>query len=372
MTRINRIVLSGGGTGGHIYPALALLNELKAMNPSLEVLYIGSERGLEKDLVPQKGIPFKSVPIQGFSRSLSLENIKTIGLMLKSTSLARKYLKEFKPDVVVGTGGYVCGPVLLAASLEKIPTLIHEQNTVAGVTNKFLARFVDRIAITFPGTETQFPKQQDKVVLTGNPRGQEVVQVKKKENFLSKNYGLVDDKPTYLIFGGSQGAPSINKAFIEALPKLSQLPYQAVIATGVKNYQEIKDKIEEKGINIPSHIKLVPYIDNMLELLQEVDLIVSRSGATTLTEITALGVASILIPSPYVTANHQEKNAQTLVDNGAAIMIKEEELNGESLVSYIEQLFSNPTELDKMKEEAKKIGITDASSRIIKELEAIL
>ncbi|MCR8969158.1 undecaprenyldiphospho-muramoylpentapeptide beta-N-acetylglucosaminyltransferase [Facklamia sp. 7083-14-GEN3] len=363
MNKVKRIVLSGGGTGGHIYPALALYRVLKE-KADVEVLYIGTQRGLESQIVPREGMPFKAVEITGLKRSISIDNLKLIFKLFNSTRKAKQMIRDFQPDIVLGTGGYVCGPVLLAASMLKVPTIIHEQNSVAGITNKFLARFVNKIAVCFEEAGHQFGKNQHKVILTGNPRGQEVISTPPMPQCLSEQFGLKDDQPTVLIFGGSRGAPAINQAGIESLDKWLTANYQVIIATGQSHFQELNEETVEK-INESSNVRIVPYIDDMPSVFQAIDLVVCRAGATTLTELTALGLPSILIPSPYVTDNHQEHNALSLVKKKAAVMIKESELNGQSLFQKVNQLMLASKELKAMSQAAKGMGITDASDRII-------
>lgn len=371
MGNIKRIVLSGGGTGGHIYPALALLKQLKVKYPNVECLYIGSSKGLEAKIVKEANIPFQSVDIQGLRRTLTLEsmkeNIKTVSMMLTSIGRSKKILKEFRPDVVIGTGGYVCAPVLYAAAKLRIPTLIHEQNSVAGVTNKFLGRYVTKIATCFEEVTKDFGRYANKIELTGNPRGEEVVATPYDEEILSQ-YGLNKSLPTVLVFGGSRGAPAINRASIGAIEHFAGATYQVIIATGQQHYEDMKDSLEA----LPNNVKVVPYIHNMPILLRAIDLVVCRSGATTLAELTALGLPSILVPSPYVTANHQEYNALSLVNKGAAQMIKEAELTSETLWQMIDECVGNEATLTNMKDKSAKIGITDASQRLIKMLEDLV
>jgi UDP-N-acetylglucosamine--N-acetylmuramyl-(pentapeptide) pyrophosphoryl-undecaprenol N-acetylglucosamine transferase len=353
-----KVVVSGGGTGGHIYPALALINEIKRQNAKAEFLYIGTENGLEKDIVKRAGIPFKAIEITGFKRKLSFENIKTVTRFLRGVSISKKYLKNFKPDVVIGTGGYVCGPVVYAASKLKIPTVIHEQNSLPGVTNKFLSRYVDKVAICFEDAKKYFPEH--KVVLTGNPRASEVLGQDAGKG--RQSLGLNSNRKTVLIFGGSRGARAINEAVLQMMPFLKDKPYQVVYVTGEVHY----DKVMAEMINVKdhSHVIIKPFIHNMPEVLSAVDLIVSRAGATSLAEITALGIPSILIPSPYVTANHQEKNARSLSDHHAAIMLREQGLNGSQLLSEIDNILLNETKLTAMKKASKELGIPDAASKL--------
>lgn len=354
-----RLMVSGGGTGGHIYPALALIERLKQIEPDTEVLYVGTHRGLEDRIVPAAGIDFKTIKIQGFKRSLSLENFKTIYLFLKSVHDARKMIQEFKPDVVLGTGGYVSGAVLYAAAKMKIPTVIHEQNSVVGITNKFLSRYVTKIAIAFQAAKEQFP--EEKVVMTGNPRAQQVAN--SKSNFSWTELGLADDIPTMMIFGGSQGAPKINTSVVEAIPTFNDRKYQVVFATGQKRYEQVMTQLGEAQVG--HNIVIKPYISNMPSMMPKVDVIVGRAGATSIAEITALGIPSILIPSPYVTADHQTKNAQALVDQQAAEMIKEDQLSGATLAQAADKLMQDAPLRQAMAQHAKEMGMPDAADRLI-------
>ena len=364
-----RVVVSGGGTGGHIYPALAFMRYLEKQE-DVEYLYIGTKRGLESKIVPQAGYAFKSIKIEGLKRSLSLENLKTAYYMVTSVIKARKILKEFKPDVVIGTGGYVCAPVLFAASLLKIPTIIHEQNSVAGVTNKFLAKWVNKIAICFDDVKKDFASYSDKVVLTGNPRGQEVVEIEKNPKYLA-SIGVETELPIVVIFGGSRGSERMNEVFVEALEKFADKNYHVIMVTGEVHYDKINNQITNLEKSLPN-VSVFPYIKDMPQLFQNVDLVVCRSGATTLTELTALGLASVLIPSPYVTNNHQEANARSLVDQGAASMILEKELNAQTMLAEIDDILLDSHKKEAMAASAKKMGITDASSRLTSMIHEIM
>ncbi|WP_419155367.1 undecaprenyldiphospho-muramoylpentapeptide beta-N-acetylglucosaminyltransferase [Weissella minor] len=363
-----RIVVSGGGTGGHIYPALATVNRLKELEPDTQVLYIGGERGLEKEIVPKAGLDFKAIEIQGFDRSISLNNFKTVYLFLKGTSKARKMLNEFKPDIVVGTGGYVSGPVLYAAQLLHIPTVIHEQNSVVGVTNKFLARKADKVGVAFPDAVSAFKAGQAEIV--GNPRAQEVVQGKGEFDWAS--LGLDGQKPTVLIFGGSQGALKLNAAMVDAIEKLNTVSYQVIFATGQKRFDEVQSSLKEKNITPAQNVAVVPYISNMPQLMPKVDLVVGRAGATSIAEQTALGKPMVLIPSPYVTNDHQTKNAQSLVDANAADMVTEKELTGATLFTSINQIMSDDNLRHSMADNSKALGVPDAADEFIKLIERVL
>lgn len=355
-----KIVISGGGTGGHIYPALALVREIQEKSKDAEFLYIGTSKGLESKLVSRENIPFTPIEITGFKRKLSFENVKTIFRFLKGTRNSKKILKEFKPDVVIGTGGYVCGPVVYAASKLHIPTVIHEQNSVPGLTNKFLSRYVDRIAICFEEAGDYFP--DSKVAFTGNPRASEVLG---KDGIAGRlSMGLSATMPTVVIFGGSRGARPINEAVIKSLSDFSTQPYQVLYITGDVHYEDVRKEVELIGN--PSNVIIKPFVHNMPEVLAGADLVVSRAGATTLAELTSLGIPSILIPSPYVTNNHQEKNARSLSDRGAAVLLLESELTGKALTHTIDDILLDKEKQRTMKDAAKKIGVPDSAERLYK------
>jgi UDP-N-acetylglucosamine--N-acetylmuramyl-(pentapeptide) pyrophosphoryl-undecaprenol N-acetylglucosamine transferase len=353
-----KIVVSGGGTGGHIYPALAFINEVKKHQNDVDFLYIGTEKGLESKIVRQAGIPFQSIDISGFKRKISLENVKTVIRFLKGVWKCKQILKAYQPDVVLGTGGYVCGPVVFAASQLGIPTVIHEQNSIPGLTNKFLSRYVQKVAVCFEEAKAYFPAE--KVVLTGNPRASEVFG--KDGTKAKKELGLNEQKKTVLIVGGSRGARPINDAFLEVLKEAETKPYQFLYVTGEIHYDKVMKAVNDVGN--PSNVVIRPFIHNMPEVLAGMDLIVARAGATTLAEITALGIPSILIPSPYVTNNHQEKNARALSAKGAALVRLESELSGEQLLHDIDEILLNEQKLAKMKEASLKLGIPDAAERL--------
>ncbi|WP_019152875.1 undecaprenyldiphospho-muramoylpentapeptide beta-N-acetylglucosaminyltransferase [Robertmurraya massiliosenegalensis] len=360
-----RIVVSGGGTGGHIYPALALIREIQKENIEAEFLYIGTEKGLEEKLVPRENIPFKSIHITGFKRKLSFDNMKTIYRFIKGVSDSKKMLKEFKADVVIGTGGYVCGPVVYAAAKLGIPTIIHEQNSVPGLTNKFLSRYVNKIAICFDEAKNFFPNE--KVVFTGNPRASEVLGQDGVKGRLS--VGLKTGEPAVLIFGGSRGARPINEAVIKSLSEFGSKPYQILYITGDVHYNEVLKEVELVGN--PANVVIKPFVHNMPEVLAGIDLTVSRAGATTLAELTSLGIPSILIPSPYVTNNHQEKNARSLSDRGAAKLLLEKELTSKKLVEEIDRILMDEKQLMSMKKSAKELGIQDAAQRLYNVMEEL-
>ncbi|WP_102271545.1 undecaprenyldiphospho-muramoylpentapeptide beta-N-acetylglucosaminyltransferase [Cytobacillus massiliigabonensis] len=361
-----KIVVSGGGTGGHIYPALALIREIQKEEKNVEFLYIGTEKGLESTIVPRENIPFQSIHITGFKRKLSFENIKTVLRFIKGVHESKRMLKKFKADVVIGTGGYVCGPVVYAAAKLGIPTIIHEQNSVPGLTNKFLSKYVDRVAVCFDEAKQYFPKE--KVVLTGNPRASEVLGQDGIRGRLS--VGLKTNVPLVLIVGGSRGAKPINEAVLKSLTELGEKPYQILYVTGEVHYEEVKKEVDLIGN--PKNVMIKPFVHNMPEVLAGTDLTVARSGATTLAELTSLGIPSILIPSPYVTNNHQEKNARALSDHGAAVLLLEQELTSKKLIEGMDQILMDDKKLQEMKSSAKNLGIPDAAKRLYDLMEELV
>ncbi|WP_025028063.1 undecaprenyldiphospho-muramoylpentapeptide beta-N-acetylglucosaminyltransferase [Caldalkalibacillus mannanilyticus] len=363
-----RVLISGGGTGGHIYPALSIIKEIKQQEPDSVFLYVGSSKGLEADIVPRENIPFQSIEVSGFRRKLSLDNLKTIYRFIKSVRESKKMIRDFKPNIVIGTGGYVCGPVVFAAARLGIPTLIHEQNVIPGLTNKFLSRFSSAIAVSFEGSASFF--NHSTIEITGNPRATEVAQASRKEGRASLNLPLT--KKIILIVGGSRGAKAINLAFLEMinqLPKLKDCHF--VYVTGDVHYNEIREQVEKKGASI-EQVTLKPFVYNMPDVLAATDLIVNRAGASFLAEITSLGIPSILIPSPYVTNNHQEKNARWLEEKGAAKVILEKELNGDILYQSIAQLMQDENELKKMSTASRQVGYPEAAHHIYQLMKKIV
>lgn len=361
-----RLMISGGGTGGHIYPALALIQRLQERGMLDAVMYVGTAKGLESRIVPNAKIPFETLELQGFKRKVSFTNVKiniqTVEKFVGSLRKATRMIKDFQPDVVVGTGGYVSAGVLYAAARHHVPTVIHEQNSVAGVTNKFLAHAVDKIAITFPVVASSFPAK--KVVITGNPRAQQVAGLKPNDRLA--DFGLDPHKRTLLIFGGSRGAPMINKAAVNALPTFGGADFQTLFVTGTRHYGTITKQIRQ----LPANVKVVPYIDDMPGILPDVTLVVGRSGATSIAELTALGLPSVLIPSPNVTHNHQFVNAKSLADVGAAEVITEPELDA-NFASQVAALMDDDSRLSRMAQAAKKMGTPDAADQLIAVLESV-
>lgn len=366
-----RVLLTGGGTGGHIYPALAVARRLKEMDAEVSLLYVGTERGLESTIVPKENIPFKAIEVEGFKRGFDFQsikyNLKSLQLFLTSIRKAKEIIQEFKPDVVLGTGGYVSAPMGYAAAKEGIPVVVHEQNSFLGLTNKFLIRYIDRLAISFKEIYKQVDGYEEKVVFTGNPRAQEVAS--QEIPMMDNIYGLDILEPIILIFGGSRGAAKINQAVVSAYPYLRRRNYQVIFVPGEQQYEEITRELNTISplIRNPQFV-VKPYIHNMVEVLRHTSAIVSRSGATTIAEITALGIPSVLIPSPNVTDDHQTQNARSLVENDAAILLKEENLTGEILLKRLDQLMQNDKNRQAMSEKALEMGEPFATDQLIQVL----
>lgn len=349
-----KVLLSGGGTGGHIYPAIAIANYIKEKRSDTEFLFVGNEGGMEARLVPRAGYAIEYIRVQGLKRKLTLDNLKTAVRLVTSFSAAKKILRAFKPDVVIGTGGYVCLPVMLAASALKIPSLVHEQNVFPGLAVRMVSGKADT-AISFPETEKYFKKPPKRIILTGNPIRPEILRAPQKKK---------EGEPLVLISGGSLGAAKINDTIIELLKMSGQDYYGIIASTGERNYEAVMQRIKNEKIRLCENKKILPYIHNMDEVLANADLAITRAGAITVSELCALGKPAVLIPSPNVTNDHQTYNARSMEKNGAAVLIPEAELSGEVLAGQIKTLLSNRGVLEKMEEAAKNCAITDACERI--------
>ncbi len=350
-----RVLLSGGGTAGHINPALAIAKTVMAREEGSEALFVGAEGGMEQRLVPREGFEIRSIKVMGLRRRLTLENLKVAANYFTAINDAGKIIDEFKPDVVVGTGGYVCAPVVKAAFRRKIPTLIHEQNVFPGLAIKMLAKKASVTAVSFP--ETRSMMRAKNMVVTGNPLRPDLFD-KVDTAALRASLGF-DDKPVALVFGGSLGAEHINDALL-AMLKAGGLGFNLIAATGEKHYEGFMASLG----SVPAGVRIMPYIHNMNEIFALTDLVVCRAGAITVSELGALGKASVLIPSPYVAHNHQEYNARYLEKNGAAKVLLEKDLSGESLRAAIDSAVGDGAALEKMRECSAKIGIRDACSSI--------
>ena len=352
-----KVVITAGGTGGHIFPALALISKLKEKDKNVEILYIGTTNRMEKDIIPKEGIPYIGIEMKGLNRKNIFKNIDVMKTYLKAVSKAKAELTKFKPDIVIGFGGYISAPVIYAAHKLKIKTIIHEQNSIPGVSNKFLSRYVDKVLVSFKESIKDFPN--DKTIYTGNPRSE---QIKDIEKINKTTLGLKKDKALIIIVMGSLGSLTMTKKLKETLPLFKNKDYQVLLITGKDYYDEYKD------IKLSSNVKLVPFYNNLLGLMKDADLIVTRSGASTIAEITSIGLPAIMVPSPYVTNNHQYVNAKSLEDDGACIILKEEDFDKNSLVDLLDKTINDKKKLNSMRNALLKRGVTDSATRIYEEI----
>lgn len=356
-----KIIVVAGGTGGHIYPALAIINKIKEKEPNTEFLYIGTTDRMEKDIIPKRGIPFVGIEMCGLNRKNVFANFSVCKKFLKAVKKSKEIIEEFKPDAVIGAGGYITAPVLYAAHKLHVPTLIHEQNSIPGLSNKFISRFSDSICVSLPNSLKLFPKE--KCIYTGNPRSEEIIKVKAISR---EELGFSKKKKLVIVVMGSLGSITMTKKIKELIPQFNGKDYQVLVITG-KNYYD-----DYKNIRVDSNVRIVPFMDNLIQLLKDSDLIISRAGASTIAEITAIGLPSILVPSPYVTNNHQYKNAKELEDNGACIIVSEEEFSSKRITAEVEKILNNRTFYNEMSNNSKKLGIADSATRIYKELKRIV
>ncbi len=328
-----KVIISGGGTGGHIYPALAIADSIKSKNPHAEILFIGTKDGLEAEIIPKYGYSMEFITVGYLRRKISFHNVKSGLKLLKGLVQSKKILRKFSPDVVIGTGGFVSGPIVYTAAREKIPTMLHEQNVYPGLTNKILGKKVDIIAISFEDSKKYF-LQPKEMVLTGNP-----IRKAFREPY---KIDRIQDKRQILIFGGSGGATKINEEILWIAENYDHLPYEILVVSGKLHYDNMSRAIEHQDI------KVVSYLDNMPERMKEADLIITSAGAITITEILATGKPAILIPKAYTAENHQEYNARSIELKGGAIMILEKDLTGKILHEEIMRLIENPELLIEM------------------------
>jgi len=357
-----RAILAAGGTAGHINPAIAIAREIVSRGG--EVLFIGNENGMEKELVPKEGFEIECIKVSGFKRSLSPKNFKTVWQAARGLAATKKIIKKFEPDIVIGCGGYVSGPTVFSAAMMGIPTLIHEQNAFPGMTTKILSRVVSVIAISFKDSIKYIPNK-DKIVFTGNPVRETILNI----SYESARENLNITKPLVLVFGGSLGAKKINDTLIQLVPVIDE-NINIIWGTGKREYENILSEL--KTVKVGQNITVTPYIYNMDEVMAASDIVISRAGAITLSEICAKGKGAILIPSPYVTNNHQEYNAKALEKENAAILIHEDELSPRLLEKHIYDLINNPDKLAQMQSNALKMGMPGATELIYKQAERLV
>lgn len=362
---LDRIIISGGGTGGHIFPAIAIADEVKKRNPNAKILFIGAEGKMEMEKVPAAGYEIKGLKIAGFQRKLTFSNFllpfKIIGSLLK----ARSIVKEFKPQVIVGVGGYASGPALKAATMMKVPGVLQEQNSFPGKTNKILAKSVAKICVAYDGLEKFFPAE--KIVLTGNPTRSEMVQIEGKKEEGLKHYELDGEKKTILIIGGSLGARTLNESVTGKMEDLKGANVQVIWQCGKLYYEQLKSI--EKGL--PENVKMVQFIDRMDLAYAAADVVISRAGAISVSELCLVKKPVILVPSPNVAEDHQTKNAMALVNKDAAILIKDVEAR-EKLIPAVLELMVDESKCSELSKNIEALGKPNATSDIVDTIEAII
>ena len=350
-----KVIITAGGTGGHINPALAIIEKIKKEDKTSEFLYIGTTNRMEKDIIPEKGIPYIGIEMQGLRRSLSPKNIAAVFKYLKGINTCKKEIKKFNPNIVIGAGGYVTAPVIYAAKKCGYKTLVHEQNSILGLSNKMLLKYTDTLCTSF---ESMKP---DKVnyVYTGNPTSESAID---KKPYNKTEFKLSKSKKLVLIVMGSLGSSTVNEVLKKTLKMFTGKKYEVVIVTGKKYYEEFQKLDKSKNVFI------FPYIDDLPRLMKVTDVLVTRAGASTLSEIMATKTPSILIPSPYVTENHQYKNAMDLVNKKAGVLLEEKNLNEESLIKEIDKLINDSNKMLDIKDNLEKLCKKNSTTLIYNEI----
>ena len=362
------VLVSGGGTGGHIFPALSIANEVRRRHPEANILFVGAEGRMEMEKVPAAGYKIIGLPVSGFDRKHLLRNIKVVARLLKSMNMARNILKDFKPDIAIGVGGYASGPMLKEAQKQGIPTLLQEQNSYAGVTNKLLAAKADRICVAYEGMERFFP--QDKIVLTGNPVRRNLLECGATPEQARQAVGVDPNRKTILIIGGSLGARTINNAIISGLQQIGEASYnvQVLWQTGKIYDRQCREALEASGVK---NVSQMAFISNMDMAYRAADLVVSRAGASSISELQLLGKPAILVPSPNVAEDHQTKNALALSTRDAAIMVTDADASA-LLVDTMLKTVTDDALLTSLGDNVSKMALRDAAERIVDEVESII
>ncbi len=354
-----KVMIAGGGTGGHLFPGLALAEEFRKRDAGTEVVFVGTEHGIESKIIPREGYPLLFLRAEGIVGKSFFRKIIGSAKLLLSFLDAGRILSAAGPDIVIGVGGYASGSLVLTASLRSIPTLIHEQNSVPGATNRILGRFVDRVCVTYQESMSVFPT--GKTFLAGNPVRMKIM--KGDRESACRLFGLDNELSTIFIFGGSSGASSINRTMVDALNHLGDLKdkIQFLHQTGDRNFESIRDAYRKTGVKGT----VAPFIYQMAEAYAAADIVVSRAGATTLAELTSLGKPAILIPYPHAAGRHQEFNALKLKEMGAARVLFEQDMNGKALAGIIREMLDNAEGLKEMQRASRGLGRPDACSRIV-------
>jgi UDP-N-acetylglucosamine--N-acetylmuramyl-(pentapeptide) pyrophosphoryl-undecaprenol N-acetylglucosamine transferase len=362
LQRHKRIIISGGGTGGHIFPAISVANALRRIDPEMEILFVGAEGRMEMEKIPAAGYRIVGLPVAGIHRSFTLKNITVLIKLLKSLNMAKKVIKEFKPDVVVGVGGYASGPVLRQAGRMGIPTLIQEQNSYAGVTNKLLAKRASAICVAYDGMDKYFPAE--KIIKTGNPVRQNFDNLKSLESEALSFFNLKKGFPVILVLGGSLGAGSINKSLSENINKLRDSDCQWLWQTGKHYFENVNALI---SLSFSENISVHGFINRMDYAYAAADIILSRAGAGTISELCLVGKPVILVPSPNVAEDHQTRNAKALSEKEAAVLISDDQAS-EKLVDEAIKLISDKTRRYQLSQNILNMADRDADIRIAEEV----
>ncbi|MBO5922607.1 MAG: undecaprenyldiphospho-muramoylpentapeptide beta-N-acetylglucosaminyltransferase [Bacteroidaceae bacterium] len=364
MKKEYRIIVSGGGTGGHIFPALSIADAIRSKHPDAKILFVGADNRMEMQRVPDAGYEIVGLPIAGFDRKNLLKNIRVLWLILKSQRMAKKIIKKFAPHAVVGVGGYASGPTLKMAASMNIPTLIQEQNSYAGVTNKILAKSAEKICVAYDGMERFFPKE--KIELTGNPVRKSLIEMRTNRNEAVKALGLDENKKCVLIVGGSLGARSINEAVIANIETIrDNKDIQFIWQTGKLYFEEMKERCATIGK--PENLAITDFVSNMAAALGAADLVISRAGAGSISEFALLGKAVILVPSPNVSEDHQTKNAMALVEKDAAIHIPDAKAKEEMIKTAVETVL-DAQRIATLEKNVEKLGKPNAAEVIADEV----
>ena len=362
-----RIIISGGGTGGHIFPAIAIADCLKKRYPQAEILFIGAKNRMEMDRVPKAGYPIEGLWISGFKRELSLDNLSFPFKLISSMINARKILKKFRPDVVIGVGGFASGPTMKTAASMNIPIVIQEQNSYPGITNKIVAKKASKICVAYDNMEQWFPK--DKIVLTGNPLRNNIVPMNDRRDEGVKFFGLDPEKKTILLVGGSQGALGINRGISAQLAMFKENDYQMIWQTGKHYYDQAVKEVDENGLQ--DRIKCTVFIDRMDLAYAAADVVISRAGAMSISELSLLNKAVVFVPLPTAAEDHQTKNAMSLVNANAAMIVKNSETEKE-LLPVVFDLLGNVDKQNEMKDNIAKFAKPNAAEDIVDQIEMIL
>ena len=361
------VLVSGGGTGGHIFPALSIANEVQRRHPEARILFVGAEGRMEMEKVPAAGYNIIGLPVSGFDRKHLLRNVKVLARLFKSMGLAKKILSDFKPNIAIGVGGYASGPMLKAAQKMGIPTLLQEQNSYAGVTNKLLAAKAECICVAYEGMERFFP--QEKIVLTGNPVRRNLLECGATPEQARQAMGVDPNKKTILIIGGSLGARTINNAIIDGLARIGEaFNVQVIWQTGKIYDQQCREALDASGVK---NVSQMPFISNMDMAYRAADLVVSRAGASSISELQLLGKPAILVPSPNVAEDHQTKNALALADRDAAIMVRDADAASQ-LVETMLKTVCDDARIAALGDNVSKMALRDAAERIVDEVDKII